>query len=97
VRMDPRVKTPQADLEAQHALAQRLCAAMARVAVARQGAGQPPASDAAARLGILQRQLTQLLGEVEEADLPPTPAIRSAAEQALASLDSLLGAPEAKR
>ena len=70
---------------------------MARVAGARQAAPRPGAPEPAARLGVLQRQLTQLLGEVEEVDLPPTPAIRSAAEQALASLDSLLGAPEAKR
>jgi len=92
VSMDPRVKTAQAELEAQHTTARRLCEAMAQVAKAPRTAARPGEPDPAARLEVLHRQLTQLLQEVEEADLAPTPALQSAAEQTLASVEALLGA-----
>ena len=69
VRMDPRVKTAPSDLESQHALAQRLCAALSRLAQARRPGAQPDRPDPAPRLSVLHAQLTQLLQEVEEADL----------------------------
>ena len=100
VRMDPRVRTSTEDLEAQHALAMRLCEAMARAAGARAGTEKPAAVEEEedeeavparagrqGRLATLHRQLTRLLGLVEEADVLPTPAVRSAADETMAALD----------
>jgi photosystem II stability/assembly factor-like uncharacterized protein len=98
VAMDPRVKTGQAELEAQHALARRLCAAMARLAHTIGATGRPGGPEPAARVAVLHRQLSQLLQDVEEVDLAPTPALGAAAERVLAEIDSLLGAaPEEMR
>jgi hypothetical protein len=94
VRLDPRVKASQAELEAQHALSMRLCAALARVAAARAAAPvkqgrQPEPGD---RLAVLQRQLTRLLDAVEEVDGLPTPALGGAAEQTMAAVAGALAA-----
>jgi hypothetical protein len=97
VRLDPRVKASREELEAQHTLSVRLCAALARVAAARTAAPvkqgrQPEPGD---RLAVLHRQLTRLLDAVEEVDGLPTPAVSGAAEQTMATVDGALA--EAKR
>ena len=95
VRLDPRVKASPADLEAQHALSMRLCAALARVAEARKKRGHPP--EPGDRLFALHRQLTQLLGAVEDTDGLPTPALSGAADETLAAVDALLAATRKER
>jgi len=92
VRLDPRVKASQEELEAQHKLSMRLCAALDRVAAARTAAPvkqgrQPEPGD---RLAVLHRQLTRLLDAVEEVDGLPTPAVSGAAEQTMATVDGAL-------
>ena len=87
--MDPRVKTPPADIEAQHALSMRLCDAMARA----RGAGSRRAARGRGRGGALRRlhaQLTRLLDTVEDVDALPTPAVRKAADETIAALDAEL-------
>jgi hypothetical protein len=71
VVMDPRVKTPPADLEAQHALSMRLCDALDRARDRRAGS-----------------QLVRLLDMVEDVDALPTPAVRRAVDEAIATLDA---------
>jgi photosystem II stability/assembly factor-like uncharacterized protein len=91
VRMDPRVKTPLGDLEAQHSLATRLCEAMARAAQARgprtAAAGPASGEGEADALDGLHRRLTQLLETVEESDARPTPAVVAAVEDTIRALD----------
>ncbi len=107
--MDPRVATPAADLALQHALAVRLAEAMGRskralaalrrpqAADAEGGAEEKPGADGAAALTRTSRQLAQLYAIVEEADAAPTPAVQSAAEEALAGLDAQAAALGTRR
>jgi hypothetical protein len=88
VVMDPRVKTPPADIEAQHALSMRLCDAMARASAAA-GTGRPPEGEVG-RLRQLHAQLTRLLDTVEDVDALPTPAVQKAADETIAALDAEL-------
>ncbi len=86
VVMDPRVKAPPADIEAQHALSMRLCDAMGRARAAL-GAGRPPEGEAVGSLRRLHAQLTRLLDTVEDVDALPTPAVRKAADETIAALE----------
>jgi hypothetical protein len=88
VVMDPRVKTPPADIEAQHALSMRLCDAVARASAAA-GTGRPPEGEVG-RLRQLHAQLTRLLDTVEDVDALPTPAVQKAADETIAALDAEL-------
>ncbi len=97
VAMDPRVKTPPADIEAQHAISMRLCEAMARARGASGGTGPPDDVDGAALLPRVHRQLTRLLDTVEDTDALPTPAVRKAVDETIAALDALLARQEGKR
>jgi photosystem II stability/assembly factor-like uncharacterized protein len=102
VVMDPRVKTSPADIEAQHAISMRLCAAMAR---ARAAAGESGESEAGRRAGgegapplrRIHAQLTQLLDTVEDVDALPTPAVQKAVDETIAALESLLVRGEENR
>ena len=97
VRMDPRVKTTPAELEAQHALSTRLCDAMRRAAEARGSrptrtaeteGGAESGGDALARV---HGRLGQLLEMVEETDARPTPAVEAAVDETIHSLDEAIG------
>jgi photosystem II stability/assembly factor-like uncharacterized protein len=94
VAMDPRVKAPPSDIEAQHAISMRLCEAMARTRDAAGGAGR---RDGASPTRRLQAQLLQLLEAVEDVDALPTPAVRKAVDETIAALDDLLARREKKR
>jgi len=83
------VKTPAAELVAQHALSLRVCEALRRAAEAR---GPKPKDETLARL---HRQLTQLLDAIEDVDASPTPAVRAAVDETLAELAAALH-PELK-
>jgi hypothetical protein len=106
VVMDPRVKTAPADVEAQHAISMRLCAAMARARAAAGAsgasgesgeAGRRAAGEGAPPLRRIQAQLTQLLDTVEDVDALPTPAVQKAVDETIAALESLLARREEKR
>ena len=97
VAMDPRVKTPAADIEAQHAVSMRLCDAMSRAHAALAGSGKPAPGDALGQLQRLHRQLTQLLDTVEDVDALPTPAVQKAVDETIAALDGLTARREEKR
>jgi hypothetical protein len=90
VGMDPRVKTPAADLEAQHAVSMRLVDAMARAQAALARGEKPPDGEAVGRLRRLHGQLTQLLDTVEDVDALPTPAVQAAVDATIAALDEPL-------
>ena len=90
VGMDPRVKTPLADLEAQHAVSMRLVDAMARAHAALAKGEKPPDGEAVGRLRRLHGQLTQLLDTVEDVDALPTPAVQAAVDETIAALDEQL-------
>jgi len=90
VVMDPRVRTSRADLETQHALATRLCAAMARAAEGQQAGRVPAGRETGDSLRRLHSRLTRLLDSVEEADALPTPAVAAAVEETIAALDAAL-------
>jgi hypothetical protein len=89
VVMDPRVTTPVADIEAQNAIATRLCDAMGRAHAALAG-GKKPEGEAVGRLRRLHGQLTQLLDTVEDVDALPTPAVQKAVDETIAALDAQL-------
>jgi photosystem II stability/assembly factor-like uncharacterized protein len=80
VNMDPRVKTPLADLRAQHALSRLLADALSRATAIE--ASLPKGSAKAVR--DLARRLRQALAMVQQADLAPTPQLAAAAAAALA-------------
>ena len=90
VGMDPRVKTPLADLEAQHAISMRLVDAMARAHAALGKGEKPPDGEAVGPLRRLHGQLTQLLDTVEDVDARPTPAVQKAVDETIARLDEQL-------
>jgi len=96
VRMDPRVKTPLAGLQAQHALSVRLQEGINRAAetLDRLPSAQPGGTQSAAGADALRRvsgRLTQLLDIVDGADYAPTSQVRLAAEAALTELGALVG------
>ncbi len=84
VRMDPRVKTPEADLRAAHGLALRLAAGLEASAAGARASG-PRSSD----FGKVHQTLVRLYGFVQESDAAPTAAVAKAAEEALARLGKL--------
>jgi hypothetical protein len=86
VRMDPRVKTPEAGLQRQFALAKWLAEAMDRTFAA--AASASPEKKGA--LTALNGRLAALLGSVEQADAEPTPAQSRAAEALFKQMDPLL-------
>jgi photosystem II stability/assembly factor-like uncharacterized protein len=100
VRMDPRVKTPVADLAVQHALSQAVMEAMARLGTARAEAAAELAAAAPADRARLQAQadrlqraaapLAGLFETLQEADLRPTPAVEAAAKAAIAEATAAL-------
>ena len=90
VAMDPRVKTPAADIEAQHAVSMRLVDAMARAHAALDKGEKPPDGEEVGRLRRLHGQLTQLLDTVEDVDALPTPAVQAAVDETIARLDEQL-------
>ncbi len=92
VRMDPRVKTPDAGLRQQYTLSRGLDGAIRRAASALQqsraqgDAGQTRTQD-------LQRQmggLVQLFGLIEGADVTPTTQAIAAVQELIAALDRTL-------
>jgi photosystem II stability/assembly factor-like uncharacterized protein len=91
VVMDPRVRTPAAHIEAQHALSMRLCTAMDRAAAALGAGGPRPGEAGPTGVRRLHTQLTQLLDAVEDVDALPTPAVRAAVDETIAALDAALG------
>jgi hypothetical protein len=90
VGMDPRVKTPAADIETQHTVAMRLVEAMARARDALARGEKPSDGEAVGRLRRLHGQLTQLLDTVEDVDALPTAAVQTAVDATLAALDEQL-------
>ena len=99
VVMDPRVKTTPAELALQHELAMRLVRALERsrppqqslpAAETSETAQTEPAAKQRERLARTRRQLTQLLGLVEEADAAPTPAVRAAVDETIADVEAQL-------
>ncbi|HEY3380701.1 MAG TPA: hypothetical protein VGK32_02975 [Vicinamibacterales bacterium] len=107
VRMDPRVKTPQEDLDRQFTLSMRLYDAIARVHDAIvtlepsapahvRGNEDPERPDGrpttpAARLRGLHDRLLEIYGTIQEVDAPPTAAVLSAVETLLRQVDELAG------
>jgi photosystem II stability/assembly factor-like uncharacterized protein len=93
VRMDPRVKTPEAGLRQQYALSRTLDGALRRAAAAllkarAQGdAGQKLAQELQRHMGALG----QLFGLVEGADVAPTTQAVTAVQEAIAALERTLG------
>jgi hypothetical protein len=92
VVMDPRVKTPASEIEAQHAISMRLMSAMARAAEAVRARAQHGPAPAGVRR--LHAQLTQLLDTVEDVDALPTPAVRAAVEETIRALDAAFAAEQ---
>ena len=94
VRMDPRVKTPEAGLRQQYTLSRGLDGAIRRAATAlQQSRAQGDAGQA--RTQDLQRQmggLGQLFGLIEGADVAPTTQAVAAVQEAIAALDRTLAA-----
>jgi hypothetical protein len=89
VRMDPRVKTPEAGIRQQYEVSRALDAGLARASAAlvsarEQGAG---GQSAAQELQRLMGTLVQLFGLVEGADVAPD-GRRAAVKDALAVLDT---------
>ena len=105
VRMDPRVKTAPAGLQLQYATSRAIDAALARVAAtlrdvqmaAGGGARAEAAKVAATALTRAQGQATQLFGQVEGADLPPTPQILAAWKDTASAIDAAIAAWERGR
>ena len=108
--MDPRVKTTPADLALQHETSMRLVRALERsrpperpvpaAAETAETAETGPAAKQRERLARSRRQLTQLLGLVQEADAAPTPAVRAAVDETIAEVEAQLlerREPEAAR
>jgi len=100
VRMDPRVKTPPADLALQFKLSRSVDTAIRQVSAARTDLAQRAASatgDGAGRLQAIARELQtaftplqELFESLQEADLRPTPAIEAAAADALKRVDEAM-------
>jgi hypothetical protein len=84
--MDPRVTTTPAELALQHEVAIRLARALD------ESAAEPEAKRRALgeRLASSRRQLTQLLGLVEQIDAAPTPAVRAAVDEVIAGIEAEL-------
>ena len=100
VTMDPRVQTPAAGLEQQFALSMQMYEDMARAraalsapARAAQGTAGPAALTEAKRAEIERAvgAIEAIYGMLQEADLAPTPQMASAAADAHAALDEVLG------
>lgn len=92
LRMDPRVTTPTAGLQAQHALARRLHAGIDRAAEGLDQARQRSASaEVVAALRRASQRLTQLLDIVDSADRAPTTQLQAAARATLAELETAMG------
>jgi hypothetical protein len=95
VRMDPRVKTPAADIALQHQLSRTLDAALGRLQpalTAARGRGDAGATRAQ-ELQRLSATLAQLLGIVEGADVAPTTHVQSAVGDAVAATERALTPP----
>ncbi len=92
VRIDPRVKTPEAGLRQQYTLSRALDDAIRRAAAALQQSRAP--GDAGEKLTQdLQRHmgaLGQLFGLIEGADVAPTTQAVAAVQEAIAALDRTL-------
>ncbi len=94
VRMDPRVKTPEAGLRQQYTLSRGLDGAIRRAATALQQA-RAQGDAGQTRTQDLQRQmggLGQLFGLIEGADVAPTTQAVAAVQEAIAALDRTLAA-----
>jgi hypothetical protein len=99
VRLDPRVKTPAADLTLQFTLSKAVDSAMRRLAAARADLRKALASEAAesaaleARLKVVSDALAPLQGlfeSLQEADVRPTAPLEAAVKEALARADAAL-------
>lgn len=100
VRMDPRVRTPLADLTLQLRLSKSVDAALRQLARARAdlaGRLAAGAGDEAARLQSLAKQLQDaytplpaLFEALQEADARPTPAVETAVAEALKRVEGAL-------
>ncbi len=91
VRMDPRVRTPEAGIRLMYELSRALDAGIRRVSTALAAARAPGGAGQAA-LPPLQRQmgvLVQLFGLIEGADVAPSEQAVTAVKEALAALDTL--------
>jgi hypothetical protein len=88
LKMDPRVRASQADLETQHRLAVRIAAAMKATYEAR----KVKANEAkAAELEKWNGRLAQLLGVVDGADAAPTSQAVALAEEFEKAVAGLVG------
>jgi len=83
VRMDPRVKTPAADVMLQYTLSRSLDRMMRRVAEARAAAASP-------ELQRVHATLTALFRTIQDVDAKPTPAQQTAIATALAAAEAAL-------
>jgi len=100
VRMDPRVRTPPADLALQFKLSRTVDTAIRQVSAARTDLAQRAASatgEAAGRLQAIARELQtafaplqELFESLQEADLRPTPATETATAAALRRVDEAM-------
>jgi hypothetical protein len=107
VVMDPRVKATPAELTLQHETSMRLVRALELSQPHGRSLPEPaetaeaePAAQQRERLARSRRQLTQLLGLVEEACAAPTPAVRAAVDETIAEIEAQLlerREPEAAR
>ena len=104
VRMDPRVKTAPAGLQLQYATSRAIDAALARVAAtlrdvqaASEGGRAAAAQAADTALTRAQGQAAQLFGQVEGADLPPTPQLLAAWKETASGIDAAIAAWERGR
>jgi hypothetical protein len=91
VRIDPRVKTPEAGIRRQHELSRALDGGLRRASAALAAArGQGAEGRATAQdLQRLMGTLVQLFGLVEGADVAPTDQAVAAVKDALAALDTM--------
>jgi hypothetical protein len=100
VRLDPRVKTPLADLSVQLKLSRAVDVMLRRVSEARAGvaaklAGSSVDDGAALRarmteLQTVSGQLAELFDVLQEADVKPTPAVEAAVAAALTRAEAML-------
>jgi photosystem II stability/assembly factor-like uncharacterized protein len=90
VKMDPRVKTPMADLTLQFTLSKKISDLMARLVTAR--ATRPVADATRAAIDAAYAPLTGLFVALQDADVRPTAAVEAAAIAAIAKAEAAIAA-----
>jgi len=92
VRMDPRVRTSAADLDAQFSLSKRVYLKVRELAGARSAEGVDPAQ--AAALDQAAITLVEILDILQQSDTRPTPALAAVAGAAIDRANALLPLPQ---